>query len=270
MYCANCQTETTATGGHCGRCGTPLNSRLCSNGHIMDASWSECRYCSGASATAAGSLGAKGRTLVESGPANGFGAAGGSAKGGTLIESGGGAPGGGFVRGATLLEGVAGGRPLAAGKGATVHESLLPKGQTVVEGPSGGRGKARTVFDPGSSGTSASPARNVPRLVGWLVSFTHVSSGEDFRLREGRNVLGADATECDVAVTGDPSVSSKHAVIVCREGQLQIRDNDSTNGTYVNGDDVFGKGGVPLRNLDRVRLGSMEFVLYTLGQSQEE
>ena len=42
-------------------------------------------------------------------------------------------------------------------------------------------------------------------------------------------------TECDIVIGNDASLSGKHAVIICRDGPLQIRDNDSTNGTYVNG-----------------------------------
>ena len=189
----------------------------------------------------------------------------GAPKGGTLIEGGGARPQGSFVRGATLLEGGEGGAP---SKGATIHESSLPKGHTVVEGPSGGRPKARTVFDPGSSGAAQAAVQAQARLVGWLVTFSHLPAGEDYRLREGRNILGADPAECDVVVPNDPSISSKHAVIVYREGQLQIRDNDSTNGTYVNGVDIFGKGGVPIKNLDVVRLGKTDFTLYTLHQPE--
>jgi hypothetical protein len=211
----------------------------------MDASWTECRYCTaGAAAGGAAVPGAKGRTVIEAAAAP--------------------APSGGFVRGATLLEG---GTPSA--KGHTLHEGgAAAKGRTVVDGPAGGRPKARTVFDPGSGAApNASPQKAQPKLVGWLVTFSHVPSGEDYRLREGRNILGSDAADCDVAVAGDSSISGKHAVIVFRDGQFQIRDNDSTNGTYVNGKDIFGEGAVSIRNLDRVRLGTTELVLYTLQQA---
>lgn len=107
----------------------------------------------------------------------------------------------------------------------------------------------------------------MPKLVGWLVTFSHLASGEDYRLREGRNILGADPAECDVAIGNDPSISSKHAVIVHRDGQFQIRDNDSTNGTYVNGADIFGSAGVPIKNLDALRLGKTDFIVYTLQQA---
>ena len=146
-------------------------------------------------------------------------------------------------------------------------EGGLPaKGGTMLE-PRGTGGKAATVFDPGPSSSRGGPAEMrgpQPRLSGWLVTFSHDKSGDDYRLREGRNIVGSAAAECEVVVGNDSSVSSKHAVIVFRDGLFQIRDNDSTNGTYVNGEDIFGKGAVPLKNLDKIRLGNTEFVLYTL------
>ncbi len=265
-FCANCKADVAAANGYCSQCGTALNTRLCSNGHIMDASWTDCLYCGAASG--------KGRTAVEGSGGGGYFPSGGAGKGRTVIEGAGGAapgPAGGFVRGATLLEGGGGGGA-AAPKGRTIHEDSsggsggFGKGRTVVDGPSGGRPKARTVFDPGPSAGSG-PRQSLPKLSGWLVTFSNEPSGEDYRLREGRNVIGADVGECDVAVSSDGSISSKHAVIMVRNGVMQIRDNDSTNGTYVNGQDVFGAGAVPLQNLDRVRLGNTEFVVYTLRQS---
>jgi hypothetical protein len=246
MYCSNCRADVAAAnGGYCSQCGTPLNTRLCPNGHIMDVSWTECRYCAAGARVGGPAIpGAKGRTVIETPSAT--------------------ATPGGFVKGATLLEGSA--SPV---KGRTLHEGgAAAKGRTMVDGPAGGRPKARTVFDSGSGpAPGASPPKAQPKLVGWLVTFSHVPSGEDYRLREGRNILGSDVAECDIAVAGDTSISGKHAVIVFRNGQFQIRDNDSTNGTYVNGKDIFGEGAVAVSNLDTIRLGTTEFVLYTLQQA---
>lgn len=247
MYCSNCQTDVEVKNGYCSRCGTAMSARLCPNGHVMDPSWSECRYCT----PSAKSGGVKGQTLVE-------------AEGGESP-----APGG-FVKGATLLEEpVSGhgtkGRTLVEGSGGQVEGASL-KGQTVVDtgGPGTGGSKKRTVFDPGlADGKTAAP-QQLPKLVGWLVTFSLDPSGTDFRLREGRNVIGADPDECDLVIKNDDSVSGQHAVVMFREGQFQIRDNDSTNGTYVNGRDIFGEGAVMIQNLDRIRLGNVELVLYAI------
>lgn len=251
MYCANCRIEVEAPNGYCSRCGMAINARLCPNGHVMDPSWSECKYCPpGAQAKpAAGGFG-KGRTVVE-GP------------GGGLASP----PAGGFVKGATLLE-----DPVASGfsgKGRTVVEGAGPKGPSAPESGAG-RGKQRTVFDPGLAGAAAGapaekvPAAPKPKLVGWLVTFSLDASGADFRVREGRNVIGADSADCDIVLSGAPSVSGRHAVLMFREGRFQLRDNDSTNGTYVNGEDVFGQGAVTVKDRDRIRVGEVELLLVAL------
>ncbi len=72
-----------------------------------------------------------------------------------------------------------------------------------------------------------------PMLSGWLVSFERKSEGEDFRIFNCDNIIGA-APVCNVRIDHD-SVSSKHAVISYRDGNFYIRDLGSTNGTYLNG-----------------------------------
>lgn len=240
MFCPTCKRDVDVSNGYCRQCGGALGARLCPNGHVMDPSWTTCRYCSPQAAQ-----GQKGRTVVEN---LGSGAP----------------PAGGFLKGATLLEG--GGAVPASGS-ATYVEQTSRKGQTVVEpgAPSGHAAKHRTVFDPGVAPSGAqAPARVLPRLTGWLVTFSHNPSGDDYRLREGRNVIGADKGECDVVVTGDVGMSAKHAVVMYRDGKFMIRDNDSVNGTYVNGTDIFGKESVELKPGDRIRLGGTEFILHGL------
>ena len=50
---------------------------------------------------------------------------------------------------------------------------------------------------------------------------------------EGRNSIGASPKN-DVVMDED-SVSSNHAAILCQEGTYFVEDNNSTNGTTVNG-----------------------------------
>lgn len=241
MYCPNCASDVEVRNGYCTKCGTAVNTRLCPKGHVMDPSWTECKYCPpGSSAPSSGQgapPGTKGRTLIESG-------------------SMGSPPPGGFVKGATLLEdspkgaGMGGGVP---GKGRTVVDPTLKKGN-----------KGKTVFDPGVAAPGTQKKEVLPKLVGWLVSFSHDSSGVDYRIREGRNVIGADHGECDVAVTEDQSISTKHAFLMYRDGRFQLRDNDSTNGTYVNEQDIFGEGSVTLNDGDKIRFGGTECTLFVI------
>lgn len=79
----------------------------------------------------------------------------------------------------------------------------------------------------------------VPRerkLVGWLVSYTLHSLGVDFKLYEGRNIIGRDM-DCNITVD-DSMVSAKHAVLLYRAGKYSITDSQSTHGTFVNDKDI--------------------------------
>jgi len=78
--------------------------------------------------------------------------------------------------------------------------------------------------------------RSASRLVGWLVTYTLDPNGIDFRLYEGRNIIGKDFT-CGVCLN-DPKVSGQHAILLFRNDKFRLKDNLSTNGTFVNGEDI--------------------------------
>ena len=78
--------------------------------------------------------------------------------------------------------------------------------------------------------------RPTRRLVGWLVSYSLDKMGVDFRLYEGRNIIGRDM-DCNITVN-DNMVSSKHAVLLFRADKYSLTDQQSTHGTFVNGNDI--------------------------------
>jgi hypothetical protein len=90
------------------------------------------------------------------------------------------------------------------------------------------------------------------KLVGWVVTFTRNPDGEDYRLRAGRNVLGAHPS-CDIVVE-DEAVSGVHASIVYRNGRCFIKDELSSNGTFVNGAEIDEPR--PLESYDEIRIGN--------------
>ncbi len=78
--------------------------------------------------------------------------------------------------------------------------------------------------------------REARKLVGWLVSYTLDPLGVDFKLYEGRNIIGRDM-DCGITVN-DNMVSSKHAVLLFRAGKYSITDSQSSHGTFVNDADI--------------------------------
>ncbi|MCI0387235.1 MAG: FHA domain-containing protein [Acidobacteria bacterium] len=90
------------------------------------------------------------------------------------------------------------------------------------------------------------------RIVGWLVTYSHNTDGEDFRVYAGYNRIGANPV-CDIQLE-DETVSGSHAIIVYRDGRCLIKDDLSRNGTFVNGREITEAH--PLQSYDQVRIGN--------------
>ncbi len=90
------------------------------------------------------------------------------------------------------------------------------------------------------------------KIFGWLITFTRNPDGEDFRLFDGYNRLGANPV-CDIVV-GDETVSGSHAILVCRDGRCVVKDDLSRNGTFVNGREITEAH--TLQNYDQIRVGN--------------
>jgi pSer/pThr/pTyr-binding forkhead associated (FHA) protein len=106
---------------------------------------------------------------------------------------------------------------------------------------------------------NAQPKRYV---VGWLIGVNASARGESFAVRMGRNVLGRDRRS-DIVVNDDQA-SSHHADLVFRpeERRYILMDHNSTNGTYVNEEEIE-----PRRDLntnDVIRIGSHKFLFLPL------
>ena len=69
----------------------------------------------------------------------------------------------------------------------------------------------------------------------------------------------AEAPDIDLSVyaAADKGVSRRHATIIRRENNLNIVDNDSPNGTYLNGQRLVANQPRVLRDGDEVRLGHL-------------
>jgi hypothetical protein len=125
----------------------------------------------------------------------------------------------------------------AAGK--TRMETELPK-DAAPPAPAAPR---RTVM--------LSDRRKIP-VVGWLVAMNGEQRGEDFRLHEGKNVLGSGA-DAQVMIR-DAAVSAQHASLRYEDSKFFLIDLDSSNGTFVNDKKIARE---ELKDNDVVRLGEI-------------
>ena len=76
-------------------------------------------------------------------------------------------------------------------------------------------------------------------------------------LEAGRLTLGADPAN-DLALPADPTLSRLHAVLERYEAGWCVRDLGSRNGTFVNGQRIWGER--PLRPGDELRVGATRLV----------
>jgi pSer/pThr/pTyr-binding forkhead associated (FHA) protein len=67
-------------------------------------------------------------------------------------------------------------------------------------------------------------------------------------VRDGRNYAGSvvvsadNNSPCEILVSEDRSMSSAHFLILCQSGKYIVSDNLSTNGTFVNGEQIDARG----------------------------
>ena len=155
--------------------------------------------------------------------------------------------------------------PGGGGPKTTVVET---NGDTIVGGPGAKRNGTnpgtRTVFvdeeieETPSGAVKEKVYRNTRKLVGWLVSYSLDPMGVDFKLYEGRNIIGRDMN-CNISVN-DSTVSATHAVILFRSGKYSISDQQSSHGTFVNDEDIELEPRY-LKDGDIIRMGNTAFMI---------
>ena len=102
---------------------------------------------------------------------------------------------------------------------------------------------------PGAAPTQAAPG--VPRLVGLQGTYM----GQVFEIASGSKTIGREAA-CDVALAADSTASRHHATITISAGDYSIRDEGSSNGTFVNGARITEQKLTPG---DEVQIGGTRF-----------
>lgn len=68
-----------------------------------------------------------------------------------------------------------------------------------------------------------------------FASLTRQVTGEKIELGKPSFVLGKNPEKSDYAVAGNTNISRVHAVITTRNGRYYVMDQNSTNGTFING-----------------------------------
>ncbi|MGB0035833.1 MAG: FHA domain-containing protein [Candidatus Acidiferrales bacterium] len=147
-------------------------------------------------------------------------------------------------------------------KGHQMEDSwdICPTCQTTGYQVSGGSsaGKTRIETEPPKEGGGAGrrtvliSEKRKPPVVGWFVAMTGDQKGEDFKVREGKNIVGS-GPDAQIVIR-DSTVSGQHASLRYEEGKFFLTDLDSSNGTYLNDKKVARE---ELKDNDVLRFGEI-------------
>ncbi len=155
----------------------------------------------------------------------------------------------------------------SVGRRTHVDESAAAKGgrETKVM-PENLVGSVSTPRSPVHSGTG-----DTRMIVGVLITYSWHPWGDIFRVRLGKNFIGAGRIgsapgdpPCDFLIEKDKKMSSVHALILCRQGRtaneihFDLIDQQSSNGTYLNGE-LAPLQGVTLPNYAKIETGDTEW-----------
>ena len=81
--------------------------------------------------------------------------------------------------------------------------------------------------------------------------------GKVIPISQPQFLIGRDA-QCQMR-PASPLISKRHCALIQRDGQVFVRDFDSTNGTFVNGEQV--KGEIEVHEGDKLKVGPLEFAV---------
>lgn len=102
-----------------------------------------------------------------------------------------------------------------------------------------------------------------PPTPGLRLTFTRIDRygpRRDYSLElRDRAVLGRGPRGCDLVIEDDPEISTTHCLLLREDGQVRVRDLNSTNGTLVNGAPI--RGDFALKDGDLLLLGETELRL---------
>lgn len=107
---------------------------------------------------------------------------------------------------------------------------------------------------------------DIPPTVGLMTSTLHRKSTKTvITISRYPFTIGRHAKFCDYAIEEDSAISKRHVTILLRRGQAYIRDNQSTNGTKLNGVPIIPNTEVELPSGATFRIGKEEFVFFAAG-----
>ena len=101
--------------------------------------------------------------------------------------------------------------------------------------------------------TEEEPANDIIHI---KLTLTGVNNG-DYKIAPLRDRTTFGRRKTNDVIFSDISVSGEHGVITVEKNKIYVTDNDSTNGTYINGERIREK--TEIHQGDIITLGQMEY-----------
>lgn len=109
-------------------------------------------------------------------------------------------------------------------------------------------------------GTSVQQIQQMQPVNYHFASLTRQVTGEKIELGKPSFVLGKNPEKSDYAVAGNTNISRVHAVITTRNGRYYVMDQNSTNGTFINGRIIKAGQETEILPGDCLMLANEEFI----------
>ena len=110
----------------------------------------------------------------------------------------------------------------------------------------------------------AAPAPEVPAMDASFADlikphFVREKTGEKIYIDKDEFKIGKSRIHSDYSIEKNTAISRVHVIVIRRNGVNYLKDNNSTNGTYVDGERLEPGREVLLKNDMRVKFGDEDF-----------
>ena len=111
------------------------------------------------------------------------------------------------------------------------------------------------------TGASKNPLFRIRRSEGFnKCRLMHRVDAREWQLIPGPTVIGRSKNS-NIQLGDSVKVSRSHAIVVFEDGRCTVMDNDSSNGTFVNGIRLMPGQIVPLNDGDQIQLGDQQLIV---------
>jgi hypothetical protein len=220
------------------------NTPRCPNGHPNGAGWTECPYCTAE----------KNQLNRSSTQSDAIGGATGNDRASQSSRS--------------RTADFSASSVSSSGGGERQRTRTLGPEDSKPPSDNGSRRRVTTPFEEEKRRPPADPPDDSRLLTGIVFTYSRSRTGRLFRVYAGRNYAGTaqstrEGEEVGVLVTEDTTMSGTHFLILCQAGKYRICDCNSTNGTFVNGEQTTPQG-LELEDNAHILAGNTLFVFKKL------